>query len=692
MKWGMPGMTRSRYFFNSSVIRQNIRQHGWIGIIYTLGLLFALPMQLFMGGNPGTEPQKVENLFFVAGDMQMLFIITLPVAAGLFLFRYLQSKMASDLWHSLPLRREHLLTAHMASGLGLLLLPVWLTTAVTAIVTPLGGNMYIYSGIDIWNWCLIVTILTLFLFVFSVFVGICTGQTVLQGIIIYILLILPAALVQLINFHLSMYLYGYPEGYGSSSSLYIWSPLLRLITYATEVFSVAELWIYAVLSVLFIALSFLLYRKRHGEKTGQAIAFTYFNPLFKAGVMFCAMLLSGTYFATVKPDQPGWIIFGYLAGAVLGYITAEMIIRKTWHILTRRVPLEFALYGILLGLLIYIPVSGLTGYESRVPAGEHITGVYAGSNYRMYTDDSYPRVYGFSSSVDSSGVDQDPPLDKPDFYTHDKEYIEAVLRLQQALVTMRPGNPNSAESYVGGARNFTLAYQLDNGRKLVRQYWIPGRGFEPEMKAVMESRGFKQNEYTLYQLDEDIESVRLGSANTTKAVSISDPQEVKELTGLLKQEILNMSYEDQTGDQKPIASIQMNSKPDNKGYGFYYGYDWKPSFQQLENWLIQKGYADKILPTVEDVISAELIKDDYAGKLPDGARFDAERHMELARSEDRTAMVKDTAMINDILSRQRNFQGKNGDYLVKLVYKGGSIDYIALHAKDVTPGLKSLLP
>ncbi|MNO00405.1 hypothetical protein D3C81_2202860 [compost metagenome] len=55
-------------------------------------------------------------------------------------------------------------------------------------------------------------------------------------------------------------------------------------------------------------------------------------------------------------------------------------------------------------------------------------------------------------------------------------------------------------------------------------------------------------------------------------------------------------------------------------------------------------------------------------------------------------MVKDTAMINDILSRQRNFQGKNGDYLVKLVYKGGSIDYIALHAKDVTPGLKSLLP
>ncbi len=239
---------------------------------------------------------------------------------------------------------------------------------------------------------------------------------------------------------------------------------------------------------------------------------------------------------------------------------------------------------------------------------------------------------------------------------------------------------------------FTLAYQLDNGHKLVRQYWIPGEGLEPEMKSVMESQGFKQNEYTLYQLDEDIESIRLGSNYTSKAVSISDPQEVKEFTGLLRKEILNMSYEDQTGDQKSVASIQMNSKPDKRGYGFNYSFDWKPSFHELESWLVQKGYADRVRPAAQDVKSAELIKDDYAGKLPDGARFDAEQHMKLARSKNRSAMVKDAVLINDILSRQRNFSGKNGDYLVKLTYKDGSIDYAALSEKDVTPGLLALLP
>lgn len=180
---GMPVMTRSRFFFNSSVIRQNLRQHGWIGIIYMLGLMFFLPVQMFLNGNPNAEPEKVEGLFRIGGDMQVVFIATLPVVAGLFLFRFLQAKPSSDLWHSLPLRREHLLAAHTCSGLILLLLPVWLTAAVAAIVAPLDGNMYIYQGADVWEWCLTVTILTLFLFVFTAFVGICTGQTVLQGLL-----------------------------------------------------------------------------------------------------------------------------------------------------------------------------------------------------------------------------------------------------------------------------------------------------------------------------------------------------------------------------------------------------------------------------------------------------------------------------------------------------------------------------
>ncbi|ASA21632.1 hypothetical protein [Paenibacillus donghaensis] len=682
-------MTRSRYFFNSSVIRQNMRQHGWIGIMYTLGLLFSLPLQLFTGSYPDAEPQKIDSLFRVGGNIQMLFVLSLPVAAGLFLFRYLQSKTASDLWHSLPLRREHLLTAHLASGLGLLLLPVWLTAAVTAIVTPLEGNMYIYSGADIWNWCLTVSVVTLFLFVFSVFVGICTGQTILQGIITYILLILPVALIQLVNSHLSMYLFGYPRWSGLSNSLYAWSPLLRLVTYTNDTFSAVEMWTYAALSVLFLALSFVLYRKRSVEKSGQAIAFTYFNPLFKAGVMLCAMLLFGAYFSEVKSRQLNWTIFGYVAGALLGYIAAEMLVRKTWQIMTRRVPLEFAVYGILLGLLIYIPVSGLTGYESRVPAGDRITGVYAGNNYSMYASDPYN---GYSSGRASSG--KKVPM------SGDQQYIEAVRKLHQALVTVRPGDVPASSTVAGynrGSRMFTIAYQLDNGRKVLRQYWVPALGFEPEMKTVMENTDFKRWEYSLHGLDEGLESFRLTIRD--RSVSISEPEDVQEFKNILTREILNMSYEDQSKGQLARTYIQPVNNPideqvdGNTGLHYrIYSYSWFSSYKELGSWLEQKGFTEKIGIRAADVKSAEIIKDDYKGKLSPKDINNIEQHMALARQQKLSSVTQDKALITYILQHQLDYTGENGMYVVKLEYKNGEVQHISLDEQELTSALKSLLP
>ncbi|MEK5024066.1 DUF6449 domain-containing protein [Paenibacillus sp. FSL M7-1046] len=681
MKWGMPIMTRSRFFFNSSVIRQNLRQHGWIGIIYTLGLMFFLPLQMFLSGNPNAEPEKAESLFGIGGDMQVFFIATIPVVAGLFLFRFLQSKPSSDLWHSLPLRREHLLAAHAWSGLILLLLPVWLTAAVTAIVAPLDGNMYIYQGAEVWEWCLTVTILTLFLFVFTAFVGICTGQTILQGVVVYILLVLPSALLMLTGMHLNRYLYGYSGGYNDEYRMVNWSPVLQIVrlSNAYDKVSTGEKWIYFVITLLVVMLSFVLYRKRHSEKAGQAIAFTYFNPLFKAGVMFCTMLVSVSYFGNVKPQQTGWLIGGCIAGALIGYVVAEMIIRKTWQIMTRRVFADFAAYTILLGLLLYVPVTGITGYESRVPAADKVTAAYAGSNFWMLTEPGQGPMEV-----------QNRPYEEKEVFNEDKSYIEAVRKLHQALVTVRPGEEERSLGNSIGSREFSFAYQLKNGRQLLRSYWIPSAGFEPELKAIMENKEFKRNEYMLSRLGDNVESLRISNKN--KAISISDPQEVKEFKEILKREILNMSYEDQLDNRVSKASIQTIGKPDEKGYQLYYGYEWKPSYHELEGWLAEKGYADKIRTQAQEVESIEIIKDGYIDKLDAASRNNIERYFDLARSEGLAAVTKDKKIIGDILGKERYYSGKTGEYVVKMKYKYGEVTYISLRKQDLTPAIKSLLP
>lgn len=679
MKWGMPVMTRSRFFFNSSMIRQNLRQHGWIGIIYTLGLLFALPLQMFMNSNPTAKPQNVKSLFFVGGEIQMMFAVTVPIAAGLFLFRYLQARMSSDLYHSLPLRREHLLTSQTVSGLILLMVPVWLTAAVAAIVRPLDGNMFIYSGAAVWKWALTLSILTLFLFIFSLFVGICTGQSILQGMVIVILLLLPVMMIKLINQHLGMYLFGYPEWYVIMTHIEVWSPILHMVYVKTNPFYAWHLWIYAALSVLFMGLSIVLYRKRHSEKAGQAIAFSYFNPLFKAGFMLCTMLISGIYFGELKQGQPGWVIGGYIAGALLGYIAAEMIIRKTWHILSRRAPVEFVLYSALLGLLLYIPVTSVTGYEGRVPDGDKVASVYAGSNYRMFTENM--NVDGRPSSS----------LNREEAFTENKNYIEAVRKLHQAVVTTRPEGPSYDYYGFGDFRQMDLVYQLANGRIVHRAYMIPAKGFEPELREVMESEGYKRMEYMLSRLDTDIESIRMSYFN--RAISISDPQDVKEFVDILKREYLNMSYDDQTSNRMSLASIQTMNKPDATGYQLYNGFDWKPSFHELETWLTQKGYGDKVRVKASDIISAEIIKNIYNDRVSPEDKYNIEVQMDLARSEKASAVTTDAGFISEILKNQRSFSGPQGEYLVKMVYKAEKrVDYVSLQEQDLTPALKALLP
>ncbi|WP_151733190.1 DUF6449 domain-containing protein [Paenibacillus tengchongensis] len=665
-------MMRSRFFFNGGIFRQNMRQHGWIGIMYTLGMFFSVPLQMLLGRREDQPPLTVDSLFDIAGNVQMLFILTLPVAAALFQFRYLQARQPSDLWHSLPLRRERLLGEQLLSGGVLLLVPVWLNAILAAVLLPLESNAFAYQGEEVWMWCLSVSVITLFFYVFGIFIGICTGQTVLQGIVIYILLMLPAALLLLVSQHFNRYLYGYPDN-GYLGRVDNWSPVFKLMDISVDPFSLTEIGIYAALSAVFAGLSFLLYRRRHAEKTGYALAFTYFNPLFKAGVMLCAMLISGAYFASVQNGRMGWTISGYILGALIGYIAAEMVIRKSWHIVSRKTIVEFAVYAAALGLIIYIPVSGLSGYEKRVPAADRIVGVYAGDHYRMF---------------ETGGNPQDALARAEGAFAGDKDYIAAVRLLHQSLVTAQP-KPEEMERYsYSGSRYFTIAYELESGRKLIRNYWIPVAGFEPEMKAVMESADFKRKQFMVFGLGGEVESFRF--SNMDKVFNVSDPAEIAELKGILEREIMTLSFDEQHSGIMPRASIQTIAKPDDTGYQIYYNYDWYPYYEELDQWMEHKGYADKIRTLPSEVESVEIINNDFFSKLSEAQKDNLDDCFALARSEKQTVLTTDAAVIADILDHQRNFSGVSGEYVVNIKYANDYGTYLSISGEDATPAIRAL--
>ncbi|MNM57228.1 hypothetical protein D3C81_684240 [compost metagenome] len=666
-------MTSRRYFFNRGVIRQDVKQHSWISVIYLLGLLFSLPLQMLLTANPDNPAREITSLFMVNGALTMLFTATLPVGAGLLLFRYLQNKGAADAAHSLPLRRDHLLANHLASGAALLLIPVWLTALIAGLLSLWSGNPYQYGASEVWWWGLTVSVLTLFLFVFTAFVGICIGQTVLQGVVVYILLILPSLLSQMVLFHLNLYLYGFLS-LSNTRSVDNWSLLLHMMNVGGSPFQGGETALYAGLTLVFAALSFVLYRKRSSETSGQAMAFTYFNPLFKGGVMLCAMLIAGTYFAQMRAGQIGWALAGYALGALAGYTAAEMVIRKTWQIWSRNLPIRLAGYAAVIGVLLYVPVSPLTGFENRIPSPDQIKGVYAGGHYWEY----------FDSRNDAADTNRArSPYDSVDPFVSDPGYISTVRKLHEAVVQTKPKDDSSKAWYERSTIPFTIVYELKDGKRLSREYWVPVAGFEPELKAVMESKDYKNKEYVLDQLDQPNSRIELNSGLHTATIADEDMDEFKKL---LKQEISQMSFTDQRDDRASLATIQVF--PDEsigRSYSFNW-YDWKPSYRVLGTWLEEKGYADRVLIKAKDVVSVELA--DQARISPNIVRnYDPESYLAEAESLDQTMTVTDKAQISELLKARRSFKPVANSCMAKVKYTNGNSEYFRINKAELPPGI-----
>ncbi|MFM9276585.1 ABC-2 transporter permease [Paenibacillus jiagnxiensis] len=662
-------MTSSRFFFNGGVIRQNLRQHGWIGILYLAGLMFTLPLKLILG-TPYMEAIRLRDLFEYHGDEQMIFVLSLPVIAGVFITRYIQSRPAADLYHSLPLRREHLLTAHITSGLLLLIVPVWLTAAITALLSGRHDLDYVFTLSDVLSWAVTVTVITLFLYSFSLLVGMCTGQSIFQAVAVYALLFLPMVLRGLLAAHFERYLYGYPEPGRIGHTFEVFSPLYRMIAISELTFSGLELFVYTALAVLFLVLSYPLYKKRHIESAGQAVAYVFFQPLFKAVVILCLILLGGIYFHSQSDGKTGWTMAGYVLGAVVGFMISEMIIRKGWQIWSKKAAFELVAYGAGIGLLLYGSVSDVTGYETRIPAAYSVEAVYMGD------------YFDWSNT------------EKENSYSRNPDYISAVLSLQREVVNVRPPEISDADrpqTY----RNVSIAYRLKEGGTIYRGYQIPDEQFRDELKNVMEFDDYKRSSYWLYKLNGTASYAEISSGiSASRRVTIHDPAEMRELEQALLQDMDRLSYEEMTANRIPEAEIRIYWKVPGSLHNEYRfkSYPANPTFTHVQAWMNRTGYAKRIKVDPGNVGMEMVNTKDYS--LLDALNGFSSLGEVFTHLEETNGgyKVKDAKLKKQVLEHHSNFDYSKEDttYLIRTTV-GVDEMYSVLYSKDITPELEELL-
>jgi ABC-2 type transport system permease protein len=663
MKWGMQAMTSHRLYCNRSILLQNLRQYGWISIIYLLALLVILPLNI-MGKNTEIRASII-SLFEVNGSVQGVMILIFPVLAGIFILRYIQSNPQSILVHSLPLRRQHILSTNMISGAILLLVPIWIVTFFIAILSSVTTLYYDFSGLIILEWGLAVSVFSLFMFTFTVFVGVCIGQSILQGIVTYAFLILPALMGALINEHLSFYLKGYyiPDVINEPEI----SPFLYMANLERTVPDFTVLLIYCGLTVLFAALSFGLYKLRQVENATQAIAFRFLKPVFRIVMMLGAALIMGEYVALQWTSFISvWTVLGCILGGLVGYILAEMIILKTWLVPFRIMSKGFLVYGTITALLLYVPVASWNGYENNIPSLEKIDTVSIGNPY-------FYRV----NEID----------DVTKRYSNEITYINAIHQLHGKVI--ETNYPIPTRRY--GAREYemlSIRYKLKDGGELVRNYNLPISKFKEELLAIYNTNTYKYNNNQLFRLDYNFSSIRLESEFIPeRMIVISDPQEMEQFKALLKEEILAKPATVLKENRfVSVARIRMSIKNDDN---IQWSGDIEPGFEKIRAWLKEKGLTERIELTPEQIESADI---SLVPLKPAGTgyfhRDDVEQRMENTQK----ISIEDKQIISDILNHSSHVIESKGEqiFCAALKLKSGQVVYTMVREKDASTALIGL--
>ncbi|RRN72419.1 hypothetical protein EI200_07475 [Peribacillus simplex] len=569
-------------WFNEELIIYIFRSTGWIGFLYFVGLIFALPLEMLtIILNENNEYVEFENLFSSQQMIQYVLVIVIPVLFAIFLFRFLQMKQASDFIHSLPITRRNIFFHMIGTGMGFIVLPILLTGSILILFHSAIDIERLYTIPDIWSWMGITFILEALIFSVAVLIGMVTGLSALQGLLTYIFLALPVGLFVLFAANVKFLIAGFSADYYLSANMNAISPLLAATEMEKITFFSVDTLIYSILTFLFLLSSLLLYERRKLEHVSQAFVFPKIKPLFKFGLTLCMMLLTGLYFSGTT-GKPGWIFFGYIVGSLLGYYLGEIVLQKTWRIrLNLKGYTAFTVFIIVLALILKIdPIQ----YMSKIPDEKVINQIYIGNAPLFFDDDT---------------------LDNAPTYLKEKENKEAIRLLHQQII--EKGKKVSIGELDDGKSIFLL-YELKNGRRLAREYHLQNYDlYLPLLAKIYESSEYKKTVNELLNVSaEDVSKIKItASGQVEKSVTITDGQQLDEAVQALSEDLNNQSFTQMTSSFGEYASIDILLNNNKIIY-----LNWDSSYTQFSKWMENSGQAEEARLMADDISYILVAKTD----------------------------------------------------------------------------------
>ena len=487
--------------------------------------------------------------------------LILPIFTGVLVFRYLQTPAYTTSLHAMPFTRATLFNSTALSGLILSTIPVLLTGIILLLISKPVYNVHIFPSPepyvnaftrgDILSWILESLIIVLFLYAVTVFAGLVTGNSIMHAFTAVGFNFLAPALFLLFGVYSYQFLYGFPSDR-------FMEPVLALAALSPYLFVFYDEWTYAwllqtvyvLIAVALLGASMYLYYKRALERASDSFVFAFMTPLATFLITLFGMTLFGFYFDSLGNtggSSESYIYTGFLAGAIIFFLLARMIVKMTFRIFDRDTAKNLGIYLVIAGVFVGTFTLDLTGYEKRMPQ---------------------------EKSIDSAAVSMDIYyLNNPRFFSTDRLFNSGppALATGENILAIREFHNKaiidrlSAEAQI--TSNFLMEvrvdYDLNGAFDMHRGYTMDYKTLRDnkELALIFESEEYKSN-YSF--LNYDLKKLSLIQVtNNLSTVTITGRSNMEELLACYDRDFQAQKYSAAVSLRPPYAqlNVTIDSEP-----------------------------------------------------------------------------------------------------------------------------------
>ena len=467
-------------FFNRTLFRKNLSRYWplW-GFASFVGFLApaALLVRVIQSGETSVAPLRVREIYYyLVADAVPIVSIAYAILCAMAVWSYLYNARSVGMMHSLPIRREGLFLTNLLSGLAMMAIPYLVAGGLGTLLFACCG------GFDAWGTLattLAVIGQSVTFFGLATFCAFLTGNIFALPVLYFLLNFLAPLGDWLCNLFARGFLFGFTADYSGTvdflcpmvyltQRLYVNSEYETVrdsaLEYQNRLTSVTleNAWLiaaYAAAGLVFLALAYLLYRRRESERAGDVVAVRVFRPVFRFGVAALSALLGGRLlyallwesFQAGDTFTPVPLAICLIVAGLIGYYAASMLLAKSLRVFRGSAVGALCLVAACVAFCAGMRYD-LFGIERRIPDQNEITQleIYLARNTYYLTPEDQPELLSGAQDLQRTLIAQ-------------KDLIRSNYE------TYRHGGSSSDPD---ASTNIRYIYTLKNGATVERFYTV----------------------------------------------------------------------------------------------------------------------------------------------------------------------------------------------------------------------------